>query len=77
MDDNSTLVRKMVAEGKARKLNSLGAFTTLFEQEQKIFFRNKQGLKVRIAMAFSQCIFAAILYWRMGYDARGIQNRKG
>ena len=63
MDDNSELVRKMVAEGKARKLDSLAAFATLFEQEQKIFFRNKKGLKVRVSMAFSQIIFAAILYW--------------
>jgi len=77
MDDNSELVRRMVAEGKARKLDSLGAFATLFEQEQKIFFRNKKGLKVRVSMAFSQIIFAAILYWQMGYDQRGIQNRKG
>jgi len=53
MDDNSELVRRMIAEGKARKLDSLAAFATLFEQEQKIFFRNKKGLKVRVSMAFS------------------------
>jgi hypothetical protein len=63
MEDNTSLVKKMVAEGKSRKLSNFRAFTTLFDQEQKIFFRDKEGLRVRASMAVSQSAFAAILYW--------------
>lgn len=65
MDTNTELVGRMVAEGKARKLSSLSAFLCLFELEQKLFFRNKKGLKVRVSMAISQTLFAAVLYWNM------------
>ena len=77
MDDSSALVARMVKEGKDRKLGSFRAFATLFEKEQKIFFRNKEGLRIRASMAFSQTIFAAILYYQMEYDRTGIINRKG
>jgi hypothetical protein len=63
MEDNSSLVRQMIEEGKSRKLGNFEAFTTLYQKEQTIFFRNKEGLRVRISMAISQSLFAAILYW--------------
>lgn len=77
MEENSSLVKRMVSEGKARKMNSFRAFVALFEKEQRIFLRDKSGFLVRISMVFSMIMFAAILYWQMGYDQSGIQNRKG
>ena len=77
MDDNSELVRKMVDQGKKNRLSDLKAFGLLFELEQKIFFRNKEGVMMRVYMALGICLLNLLMYRNIGYDDRGIQNRKG
>ena len=49
----------------------------LFGLELKIFFRNSGGLMMRVYMALGICLLNIVMYYHLGYDDRGIQNRKG
>jgi ABC-type multidrug transport system ATPase subunit len=77
LNDNKELVNELVKLGEKRRKSFWKAFSMLFSKFWTIFKRNEEGLKVRMIMAVSQIVIATILFWNMGYDDRGIQNRKG
>ena len=74
---NHALVENLLIEGKSRKKSLLFTFWLNFIKHWTIFFRNFEGLAVMLAMSIIVSALGGFLYYNMGYDNDGIQNRKG
>lgn len=74
---NELLVRNLIKNGEKSKKRFSKGFSILYEKYKKIFWRNKKGIRFRAWLGITQFIVACILFWDVGYDKVGIQNRKG